>query len=135
MLVRHENAAIVPVSIGLKVDPLPSLRLEQGGADVDVGDIGAAREHRVHLVGPRLGMDAPQARRELLGIDRVLVGCDGEDVGDAARAQPVARGDERVAPVLELRRRERRLIGAIFDAAIVCIEEPAVAAFDDHRGG
>ena len=101
-LVSDQTASIVPVCVGLMVDPVAALRLEERRPHVHA-DAGVLQRGE-QLVGPRHVADARQRRRHLLAVDHVLVGRDGEDIRDPARLEPVARPHDRRAPVRRARR-------------------------------
>ena len=117
--------------IGLLIDALARLGIELGRPHVD-------RQARVlqggeQLVHPRQGADPRQRRGHVVTVDDVLVRRDGEDIGDGAGAQPVARAQNRRAPVCQRFVGHRFGVGVVLDRLVVAVEEPATLALDDRR--
>ena len=129
--VADVSAAWVPVRVSLLEQPHVPLLGHQRLPHIDrragVGD------GRHHLVGARQAADAAHGAREQLGIDRPLVGQDGEGVGDAARAAPALRPHDRVAPVLDGRLAEQVGVREVFQPPVVHEEQPALRADGDRR--
>ena len=131
ILIGDERSAVVPVRIGLLIDPFSRSRRDERGPDID--EHSGVPQVSVELIRARHVADPHEGRWHLVRIEHMLVRGNQEQVSDVSRAQPPIGPVERAPPVRERLRRERVFRHVVLDRFVIGVEEPPVAALDDRR--